>query len=166
MCLTLFSLSLVAFSGCKKDENTTETKNQNEFETGFYSQLDEEQKNYMERLEYNEASVNDISYDALNYYFIGTGLELYNKTSGVETKGVEYKYPQSVSEEEYGKYYRELTSTTTNQITLEDAVNIRNKDEAMTVEDFLLYSFVKLNKEEGLYTMLLKLTLLYKPFIF
>lgn len=149
--LLVLSSVIISFTGCgdeRKNETTT-TNNQNEAETGYYSTLDDSQKSYMEKLGFTEESVNDISYEALNYYFIGTGMELYNKTSGVETNGVEYNYPNSVKQEDYGKYYSELESNNTTKITLTEAVKLRKKDAAMTLEDFLPYSFVKLEKEAG-----------------
>ncbi len=91
-----------------------------------------------------------MTYEELNWQLIGTGLELYNQSGGVERYGVTYNYPEYVDASQYGTYYHKIECTNSEkQITLEEADAIRAKELDMRLDDFLEYSYIKVILENN-----------------
>ena len=68
--------------------------------------LSEEQKKYLnEEAGYTDDALKYMTKETINYYLLGSGLELYNKTKGVEKYGLTYEVvdkfvmPESTSNE-------------------------------------------------------------------
>ncbi len=136
--LIIFEMLLTSCKNVNSDNNTLI-----ESESGIYDTLTEEQKSYLREQRFLKELVNDMSYETLNWYLIGTGYELYNQTKGVEKNGISYIYEENVEPSEYGTYYHKLESCSQEKITLQEAVDIRKKENEMKIEDFLKYTFIK-----------------------
>lgn len=141
----LMGLTVALLVGCKDVEVTDKPiVDWTEEETGFYELLSEEQMAYLEKDAdsfYTEDILNEMSYESLNSLFLGTGLELYNQSSGVEKFGIDYVYDESVDVSLYGDYYKTIQNNSDELITLEEAYNIRDKEKNIRLEDFLHYKF-------------------------
>ena len=95
-----------------------------------------------------EDSIALMDYEAINWHLLGTGMELYNKSSGVEVNGITYK-------NESGTDYINAVSESEEPITLDEVYAIRDKEADIRLEDFMKYSFeIKvINAEDGTYAM-------------
>ena len=78
--------------------------------------------------------VKEMKYEDVNRNLLGTGMELYNPSSGVEVFGLTYQSPQK-------KSYATMKSTSTEEITCEKALEIRKKEKDMRLDDFMKYKF-------------------------
>ena len=124
-----FGICCALASGCgqKKTETTTTADTQKEIP--MYDQLTDEQKEYLEKDQMMEVeSINNSSYEMINWTLLGTGLELYNPSSGVEKMGLRYETDQL-----------DLTRSGTELITWDDLYEIRLKEKEMRIEDFQEY---------------------------
>lgn len=116
----------------------------------LYESLSDEQKKYLEEtFEYNEEAINECSYESLNKKLLGTGLELYNQSSGVEVFGLEYKLDESVDKSLYGSYYINQECKSDKLITYDEALDIREKEKNMRLEDFLGYKYTVKSRRGG-----------------
>ena len=143
---------LVSCNDSKEENKTTSI----EYETGFYGELSDEQIKYLEdKLFETKESLNGYSYNKINSLLFGTGIELYNQTSGFENNGVTYSYNTNVDSGLYGNYYRNLVSDSNVRITLEEAYTLREKDMELRLDDFLCYEFfMNKNYSEETYLVL------------
>ena len=84
MCICL---AAVIVSGCSDKGKSQKDSNP----SGQDFVLTEEQKNYLsDKKGIGTAALELMNKESINWNLLGTGFELYNKTSGVETNGVEY----------------------------------------------------------------------------
>jgi hypothetical protein len=138
--LLLISILCILLTGCggKKVVDYEDIPE----ETGWYDTLTKEQKDYLiDECGFTQDWINLMSYENINSNLLGTGLELYNPSSGVEVNGIYYTYGEEVPKDLYGKYYVTLKNTSEIEITLEEAIEIRNKEKNIRLEDFLKYKF-------------------------
>ncbi len=148
--LFLITISIMVFVGCKEKQIEKEPEKQEETTTGIYDILTDEQKAYLEEIAWDEQSINlMLTYEELNWELIGTGLELYNQSGGVERYGVTYNYPEYVDASQYGTYYHDIECTSEKQITLAEADALRGKELDMRLDDFLEYSYIKVIQENN-----------------
>ena len=95
--------------------------------------LTDAQKEYLsEQYGLSDDALAYISKETINYYLLGTGLELYNKTKGVEVNGTEYTIDDD---------FTLPVSTSEKLITIEEAISIRMKEDGMRLQDFTGYKF-------------------------
>ncbi len=90
--LVVLFLLVVVLTACGKSssDNNSETKTTNE-EASLLDMLSEEQLDYLTQEEQlTEDAIKLMDYESVNWYLLGTGLELYNKSSGVEKFGITY----------------------------------------------------------------------------
>lgn len=120
------------FSSCGQK---VETSSQNSDSVLQY--LSQEQKEYLHSQHFTDDAIAMMEYESVNYKLLGTGLELYNPSSGVEKNGVRY----SITKDEGSSFVYETKTAGNEQITYEEALNIRLKENRMRVDDFLNYKF-------------------------
>lgn len=112
--------------------------------------LTEEQKAYLAEYELiDEERLKDYSYEGINWNLMGTGMELYNPTSGVEKFGVTYETTEEISEK----------SDSEQLITYEELFAIRLKDEEMRLDDFMVYKYEVIENEYNPETGVMRLPL-------
>lgn len=129
--------ALTVCGGCAKEkeaenqtQETNEKKENADDTTSLYDTLSEEQREYLENeLGFEKDEIEKLSEEELNSYFQGTGLELYEKSSGVERNGVCYE-TEDVN----------LAAVGTEEMTWQQAYDIRLKDTEMRLDDFLAYA--------------------------
>ena len=89
MCICL---AAVIISGCSDKGKSQKDSNP----SGQDFVLTEEQKNYLsDKKGIGTAALELMNKESINWNLLGTGFELYNKTSGVETKAEEYRKLQA-----------------------------------------------------------------------
>ncbi len=104
----------------------------NDWEPIDPSILTEEQKAYLAEYELiDEDRLTDYSYEGINWNLMGTGMELYNPTSGVEKFGVTYEITEEISEK----------SDSERLITYDELLAIRLKGKEMRLDDFTKYRY-------------------------
>lgn len=129
--IILLIILVFALSGCSKNSRNSEVQT----EPPILELLSEEQLKYLtEELFYTTDAISKMSYEGLNQHLLGTGLELYNPSSGVERYGLDY-----VPEKEID--FGALKSESDKKITYDEAYAIRLKEDKMRIEDFLDYEF-------------------------
>lgn len=141
------ALAAVMLTACAKTA-TTDNGAQNETKAAAV-ELSAEQLDYLTtQADLTEDSIALMDYEAINWYLLGTGMELYNKSSGVEVNGITYK-------NESGTDYINAVSESEEPITLDEVYAIRDKEADIRLEDFMKYSFeIKvINAEDGTYAM-------------
>ena len=123
MLAALFAICCALVFGCGQKQ--TDTKE----ETSMYDQLTDEQKDYLQNDQRMDVeTINISSYEMINWSLLGTGLELYNPSSGVEKMGLRYETDQL-----------DLTRCGTELITWDELYEIRLKEKDMRIEDFQEY---------------------------
>ena len=133
--ILVFCLSLTGCELIKPSHKKTSSYNESRIEYNVSQSLTDEQLNYLiDELYISEDGLEYYDYESLNWELMGSGYELYNKTSGIEIYGLDYETDNS-------EYLAFPECVTNEKITLEEAVSIRNKDTDMKVEDFLKYKF-------------------------
>lgn len=146
--ILLVFLALVFITACAK--NGTNTSGEAET-TPILDILSEEQIKYLtEKLFFTTDIISDMSYEGVNYHLLGTGLELYNPTSGVEINGVDYMANEELD-------YKNLKSESDRKITYDEAYAIRLKEKEMRAEDFLKYEFICNSDKENVYRFFIPL---------
>lgn len=141
------ALAAVMLTACAKTA-TTDNGAQNETKAAAV-ELSAEQLDYLTtQAGLTEDSIALMDYEAINWHLLGTGMELYNKSSGVEVNGITYK-------NESGTDYINAVSESEEPITLDEVYAIRDKEADIRLEDFMKYSFeIKvINAEDGTYAM-------------
>jgi len=133
----------IILTGCGNKGNSSDLT---EAETGFYDTLSAEQVEYLQTYCFmEEDEINACTYDELAGIFLGTGMELYNKTSGILRNGVTYYLYDTnpeVASENYGKYYFNIVSDDDSaMITIDEAYKIRDKELDIRVDDYLVYEY-------------------------
>ena len=123
--LAVVLLLCVGLFACGKTEATN---------SDVLQQLTEAQKQYLYEQNYTDEGILLMDYESINYELLGTGLELYNPSSGVEKKGVTYSLDKSED-----SYYYEGVKMGEAEITFDEALHIRMKEKEMRVDDFLSY---------------------------
>ena len=124
LCMAIFILS-----GCGSGKGEAN-------ETYYGVELTDEQVNFLVEERLLSVDLLDyLSYDNLTMELLGSGLELYNQTSGVEVFGVDY-----VSDTEID--FDGLVSTSDRKITYDEAYALRLKEKDMRLEDFLNFNFI------------------------
>ena len=135
-------LAIVILAGCsgktEKEPEIEKTKNN--------IQLSEEQIDYLtskERL--TEESLSYMTKESINYHLLGTGLELYNATSGVEKNGLIY---DALKDFDYTS-----NSDSEKEMTMEEVKNFRLLDKDMRIEKMkgYKYSVTSYKNEDGEY---------------
>lgn len=133
-----------------KDVNTVLSVSENE--TGLFDILSEEQRDYLvTQMGYTKEGINVMTYESINYKLLGTGLEIYNTSSGFEVNGVDYTYDEDVNTSEYGKYYSNIVKNNGKFISLEEVYRLRDKDINLRLDDFLSYDFICEEIGNGIY---------------
>ncbi len=116
-------LAAVIISGCSDKGKSQKDSNP----SGQDFTLTEEQKNYLaDKKGIGTAALDLMNKESVNWNLLGTGLELYNKTSGVEVNGVEYIADNS--------YDYQKGNDIDRKITFDEAVSFRNEDTKMRIE--------------------------------
>ena len=93
--------------------------------------LNDEQLKYLtEELHYTKDALSYMSYESLNFELLGTGLELYNQSSGVEKNGIDYICDQETD-------WENLKCEREDLITYEELRQIRMKEKEIRFEDFV-----------------------------
>lgn len=143
----IFALCLISVILCscgKKTGDKEEVNNQD-----ILNKLSSEQKKYLlDNFSYGDEALVRMSDEIVNYNLLGTGLEMYNKTKGVEVNGISYKT---------NKEFKIPESTGSKLITKEEAENIRLKEDNIRLEDFLAYKYEIVEDGENTYVFLLPL---------
>lgn len=81
-CVILLAVLAIVFTSCTKNNTNT---GGGEETTPILDILSDEQIEYLtEKLLFTVDAISDMSYEGVNYQLLGTGLELYNPTSGIE----------------------------------------------------------------------------------
>ena len=133
MCICL---AAVIISGCSDKGKSQKDSNP----SGQDFVLTEEQKNYLsDKKGIGTAALELMNKESINWNLLGTGFELYNKTSGVETNGVEY-----IADTSYDYQHRNALDR---KITFDEAVSFRNEDTKMRIEALSGYRY-EINEAE------------------
>lgn len=131
--LVIFLLALTfAFSGCARSDKETSAQKET---TSVLEMLSKEQLDYLtEKLMFTEDAIAYMDYESVNWNLLGTGLELYNPSSGVEINGLDYIPEENID-------FETLKPESDRKITYEELYAIRLKEKNMRVEYFLEYYF-------------------------
>jgi len=134
-------LLMLLVAGCEANDKESLNK---ENETSVWELLTEEQKNYLcDTLDYSKDAIDLMSYESVNWHLLGTGLELYNPTSGVEMFGISYKDESPVAD----------LSDSDRLITYEEAREIRLKEKDIRLNDFEQFKYEIREKDAEGYIM-------------
>ncbi len=147
--VTACMLVLTSCSGKLEAGNNDASENSTtEKDTGYYDTLSAEQVEYLNTYCFmDEYQINRLTYKELADIFLGTGMEiLYNKTSGAYRFGINYYLYETnpeITADQYGSYYATLNNDEgKNQITIDEAFDIVDKDTEIRLEDFLQYGYI------------------------
>lgn len=125
---------VMAVTGCKSSKEQKETEGSTTGTNEIVASLTSEQRTYLAEEEMlSDYALSEMSKEAINWYLLGTGLELYNTTSGVEKNGVVYDADSD--------YDYTAQSESDKIMTMEDVKAFRDKDVDMRVEDLAGYSY-------------------------
>lgn len=128
--------------GCSKSGNSADVQEET---TPILDILSDEQIEYLtEKLLFTTSAISDMSYEGVNYHLLGTGLELYNPSSGIEVNGLDYTVDKEPD-------YENIKPESGRKITYEEAYAIRLKEKEMRAEDFLKYEFICNSDKENVY---------------
>ena len=128
--LVLLFVTTLLLAGCNRKPND-ESK---EEKKAYNVELSEAQKKYlMNEQMISEDALKYMDREGINWNLLGTGLELYNPTSGVEVNGLKYKPAK-------GFDYK-ANSSGTKLITIEEATDFRKLDEDMRIEKLADYKY-------------------------
>jgi len=107
---------------------------------GHYDILTEEQIAYLtEEQRYTKDRLELMSYEAINWELRGTGLELYNQSSGIEVYGLSYVEEEPIA----------TVSDSDELITFEEVVTIRKKGNDLRLNDFAKYKYTLIDKADS-----------------
>lgn len=121
-----------------------------DFEPIDPSILTEEQKAYLKEYELiDEDRLAYYSYEGINWLLSGTGMELYNQSSGVEKFGITYETTEEINEK----------STSERLITYDELYAIRLKEQDMRLDDFMVYKYEVIENKYNLESNLMRLPL-------
>ena len=103
--------------------------------------LSAEQKRFLKQeVGYPDYALKSMTKEIANFYLLGSGLELYNRTKGVELYGLTYDVDDDFV----------MPSSTSNRlITLDEATEIRLKEDRIRLEDFLKFKFVSYEEKDN-----------------
>lgn len=119
----------ICFTACgNRGEKNTQTET-----TTNGIKLTEEQLEYLKKLRSDITGIEYVSEEGLNRMLLGTGMELYNPSSGVEVFGLEYN-------KKSGFDYL-AASDSNKKMTLSDVRKFRNKEKEMRIEDLTEYAY-------------------------
>ena len=107
------------------------------------------QREYLENekgYHFEDSDIYNYTYEETNYLLLGTGLELYNPTSGVEKNGIYYETTNA-------DFYKNPVCESKEKITFEKLYNIRLKDVNIRLEDFMEYEYEFTAHKDGSYTL-------------
>ena len=119
----------ICFTACG---NSGEKNTQTETTTNGIK-LTEQQLEYLKKLRSDITGIEYVSEEDLNRMLLGTGMELYNPSSGVEVFGLEYN-------KKSGFDYL-AASDSNKKMTLSDVRKFRNKEKEMRIEDLTEYAY-------------------------
>ena len=119
----------ICFTACG---NSGEKNTQTETTTNGIK-LTEEQLEYLKKLRSDITGIEYVSEEDLNRMLLGTGMEIYNPSSGVEVFGLEYN-------KKSGFDYL-AASDSNKKMTLSDVRKFRNKEKEMRIEDLTEYAY-------------------------
>lgn len=137
---------LLVVVGCNNHSNDTSSK---EDDTSVWEILTDEQKNYFsDHLDYSKDAIDLMSYEAANWYLLGTGLELYNQSTGEEMFGIQYREEQEIAS----------SSDSEKIISFQEVKNIRLKGKNIRLNDFVEYKYEVVKESDNEYTMKLPLS--------
>ena len=119
----------ICFTACG---NSGEKNTQTETTTNGIK-LTEQQLEYLKKLRSDITGIEYVSEEDLNRMLLGTGMELYNPSSGVEVFGLEYN-------KKSGFDYL-AASDSDKKMTLSDVRKFRNKEKEMRIEDLTEYAY-------------------------
>lgn len=122
-------ISAVCFTAC----GNADLKNTQIETTTNGIKLTEEQLEYLKNLNGDITGIEYLSEEGLNRMLLGTGMELYNPSSGVEVFGLEY-------DKKSGFDYL-AASDSDKKMTLSDVRKFRNKEKEMRIEDLTEYAY-------------------------
>ena len=147
-CVILLAVLAIVFTSCTKNNTNT---GGGEETTPILDILSDEQIEYLtEKLLFTMDAISDMSYEGVNYQLLGTGLELYNPTSGIEVNGLDYTLDKEPD-------YEDIKSESDRRITYDEAYAIRLKENDMRAEDFLEYEFICKSDKENVYQFFIPL---------
>ena len=119
----------ICFTACG---NSGEKNTQTETTTNGIK-LTEQQLEYLKKLRSDITGIEYVSEEDLNRMLLGTGMEIYNPSSGVEVFGLEYN-------KKSGFDYL-AASDSDRKMTLSDVRKFRNKEKEMRIEDLTEYAY-------------------------
>lgn len=119
----------ICFTACG---NSGEKNTQTETTTNGIK-LTEQQLEYLKKLRSDITGIEYVSEEDLNRMLLGTGMEIYNPSSGVEVFGLEYN-------KKNGFDYL-AASDSDKKMTLSDVRKFRNKEKEMRIEDLTEYAY-------------------------
>lgn len=140
MIVAVFILTACSNSNSSREETTTE------YEKISMDILSEEQIKYLtEEAGYTTDSISNMSYEGVNWHLLGTGLELYNPSSGVEKDGIVYNADID--------FDYTSDSDSEKKITMDEVYAIRAKEKNIRVEDMEGYLYDVEMQETGYYKL-------------
>ena len=143
--LLVFLIAMFVLTACSS-QNAFQEETTTEYEKISMDILSEEQIKYLtEEAGYTTDSIVNMSYEGVNWHLLGTGLELYNASSGVEKYGIEY---DSKADFDYT-----LDSNSEKKITMAEVYAIRAKEKNIRVEDMKDYLYEVEMQETGFYKL-------------
>lgn len=126
-------LVVISFAICFTACGNVDLKNTQIETTTNGIKLTEEQLEYLKNLNGDITGIEYVSEEGLNRMLLGTGMELYNPSSGVEVFGLEY-------DKKSGFDYL-AASDSDKKMTLSDVRKFRNKEKEMRIEDLTEYAY-------------------------
>lgn len=144
-CLLIFLIAMFVLTACS-NLNSSKEETTTEYDKISIDILSEEQIKYLtEEAGYTTDSIANMSYEGVNWHLLGTGLELYNPSSGVEKYGIEY---DANVDFDYTS-----DSDSEKKITMDEVYAIRAKENNIRVEDMKEYLYDVEMQETGYYKL-------------
>ena len=99
--------------------------------------LSKEQKEYLnKKMLISDSVLSQLNDIQIQYYLLRSGLELYNKSSGIEVNGIEY----NISDKS-GEYYYNKHKSSSKRINMSQAQSIRLKGNDIRIDDYMFYEY-------------------------
>ena len=142
--IILMIVAAFILTACSNSNVLEETTT--EYEKISMDILSKEQIKYLtEEAGYTTDSISNMSYEGVNWHLLGTGLELYNPSSGVEKYGIVYNADID--------FDYTSDSDSEKKITMDEVYAIRAKEKNIRVEDMEGYLYDVEMQETGYYKL-------------
>lgn len=144
ICLLLVFIMFI-LCACHNTETSRELTTV-DYRTVSIEDLSEEQIEYLtDELGLSREDISETAYESLNCKLLGTGLELYNPSSGVEKYGITYELDST--------YDYTSDSKSEKKITMDEVYSIRAKEKNIRIEDVKGYEYTVEKDEKGYYKL-------------